>query len=283
MTEQRSPLASNPISHEPQRPNQGVLRFLPLLAIGLLAITLFSTGALQHLDPESALARAGSLLDWAQAHPVTGFLLSAAAVAALTACGLPGAAPVFLVSGFLLGPLTAVFAAAVGNVIGTSTLYLALRLALFHRPPSAQAPRLLAAFRERPFLHALLLRAIPIVPNGAATAVLAALRCPWPSFIAASALGHLPNAGLLAWIGAQAAIDLQAGRPLNTEMLADPRWWLPVALLVALAALSLLLRRRSRRLSETEPAATAPADDNAGSVNKLSPERAERTPGTIAN
>ncbi len=224
-----------------------VLRYLPLTLIVLLAATLLLAGAPDRLRPDALLAEATQLMAWAELRPLVWTLLMAGLIAGLTASGLPGAAAVFLLAGFLVGLIPALLAAIAGNVVGTCALYFALRQALFRSPPAPRPPRLIASFRDRPFVYALLLRAIPVVPNGATTTILAALRCPWPSFIAASAIGHLPNAGLLAWLGAQAAVDLRAGRALDADLLSDPRWWLPLALIAVLAALSLLLRRRQRR------------------------------------
>ena len=88
---------------------------------------------------------------------------------------------------------------------------------------------------------------MPVLPNGVVTATLAALRCPWPSFLAASAVGPQVNAALLGWMGAELAYEVRAGRPLQLETLGRPGLWMPMLLVVVVALLPPLLRNRRER------------------------------------
>ncbi|MDZ3823831.1 MAG: VTT domain-containing protein [Pseudoxanthomonas sp.] len=232
-----------------------LLRLLPLVLLAAAAAALLATGALHWLAPTAVLAQASDFLGLASSRPwLTGALL-ASAIAAVSALGLPGAAGLFAVSGFLLGVVPALAVAMAGTVLGTSVLFAALRLALSaSRSLDPRASRVAAQSQQRfqrsPLLFALFLRALPVLPNGIATAVLALLRCRWPVFIAASAIGPLGNAGLLAWLGSQLAFELRSGRPLHAEMLADPRWWLPLLALALLVLVPALLRSRRGAIAE---------------------------------
>lgn len=225
-------------------------RLLPLLVLAAIAVALLLWGLPDRLRPEALLDDASDFLGLAGSRPVTTFALLAGIIALVTAVGLPGAVAVFAAAGFLLGVPAAMAAAAVGNVLGTSVLFAALRTAMV-RPGAAPAPdagtveRLRAGFQRHPLAYALFLRALPVLPNGIATATLAALHCRWPAFLIASAVGPQANAALMAWLGAQLAVDVRAGQGLDAGAFTDPRWWLPMLLLALLMLVPVLLRRRA--------------------------------------
>ena len=226
------------------------LRFLPLLAIVAAAIALIGSGLLEQLAPESLLGRANTWLDFASDRPLMTLIGLYGAITAATAMGLPGAAALFGVGGFLIGVPLTLIAAAFGNMTGTAILYQAIRSAFGRRDDgnvldAGLLARARSRFQRNPFAFALFLRAIPVAPNGMNTALLAALRCPWPTFLATSALGVLPNALLLSWLGNELAKEARQGRLPDASVLADPRWWLPLALIALLALAPLLLKRRN--------------------------------------
>jgi uncharacterized membrane protein YdjX (TVP38/TMEM64 family) len=238
------------------------LRFLPLIVLAALAVTALALGLPARLAPERLLADASDFLGLASSRPLITFALLCIFVAVVTAVGLPGAFAVFAAAGFLLGVPAAMLAAAIGNTIGTSLLMLALKHAFFgdDRTPKADQgtlARLRKDFSRHPFAYALALRAMPVLPNGVVTATLAALRCPWPGFLASSALGPQMNAGLMAWMGSELAYEVRAGNPLEFDTLTRPGLWLPMLLVVVLALAPTLIRRRAR----TEPAAEAVKDE----------------------
>lgn len=230
-------------------------RYLPLLVIVAAAVALIYSGLLDQLAPDSLLQRANTWLDFAGDHPVLTLLGLFGAITAATALGLPGAAALFGAGGFLIGVPLTLIAAALGNMVGTAILYQAIRAAFGrrdtgqpgsdgHHVDAGLLARARSRFQRNPFAFALFLRAIPVAPNGVNTALLAALRCPWPTFLASSALGVLPNALLLSWLGNELASEARQGRLPDASLLADPRWWLPLALIALLALAPVLLSRR---------------------------------------
>lgn len=226
-----------------------LLRFLPLILLLALAVAALIVGLPSRLAPERLLTDASDFLGLATSRPLTTFALLCLLVALTTAVGLPGAFAVFAAGGFLLGVPAAMAAAALGNTLGTSTLMLALKRAFFASDKAPRADqgtlaRLRQDFARHPFAYAFALRAMPVLPNGVATATLAALRCPWPSFLAASALGPQVNAALMAWLGSELAYEVRAGNPMNMDMLTRPGLWLPMLLVVLLALLPTVVRRR---------------------------------------
>jgi uncharacterized membrane protein YdjX (TVP38/TMEM64 family) len=233
-------------------------RFAPLLVLMALAVFLVVAGVPGRLAPESLIGGAERALTWSSTRPFDTFALLAAAIALTTAVGLPGAAAVFAAAGFLLGVPAAMGAAALGNVVGTSALYFALRHAFFRPAPddlpdASAMQRIRAGFARSPLLYALFLRALPMLPNGAATAALAAVRCPWSIFLIASAIGPQGNAALMGWLGSQFAREIAEGRAIDLAMLSDPRWWLPLLLLALLILVPVMLRRRSTRSVVAKP------------------------------
>lgn len=233
-------------------------RYAPIILLTLLAAALVMADLPERLSPATALASAERAIAWAASWPLTTFASLAGLVALTTAVGFPGAVAVFAAAGFLLGVPAAMGAAALGNAIGTSVLFFALRNAFF-QPPAGDLPdtgtmqRIRTGFARYPLAYALFLRALPVLPNGAATAALAAVRCPWSIFLTASVLGPQANAALMGWLGAQFAREMQAGRPIDINTLADPRWWLPLALLAALTLVPIALKRRNARPAIAKP------------------------------
>lgn len=243
-------------------------RYLPLLLLAALAVALIVLGVPARLAPAAMFDDATTLLGLASSRPLTVFALLCASIALTTAVGLPGAVVLFAIAGFLLGVPAAMAAAAVGNTIGTSALFFALRKAFFRPKPDAlpdagAMSRIRAGFARNPLAYALFLRAMPVLPNGAVTAALAAVRCRWPTFLLAGALGPQANAALMGWLGAQLAYEVRAGRGLNLDTLGDPRWWLPLALLALLMLVPAVLRRRRRTAAAVAAAAAHPTIDPA--------------------
>lgn len=226
-----------------------VRRYLLLLILAALAAALVLSGAAERLTPDALMREASHWLGLASSRPALTFALLCLAIALITAVGLPGAVPVFAAAGFLLGVPAAIASAAIGNLIGPTILFIALRTAIF-RTPTERLPdnglmrALRTGFARNKLAYALFLRAMPILPNGMATAVLASLRCPMPVFLAASVIGPLANAALMGWLGGQLAREVRAGHPIDAATLTDPRWWLPLLLLAISMLLPVLIRRR---------------------------------------
>jgi uncharacterized membrane protein YdjX (TVP38/TMEM64 family) len=227
-----------------------IRRFLPLLLLFVVAVSALALGLPERLTPDALTAEASHWLGLSSSRPWLTFSLICTAIALVTAIGLPGAFVLFAAAGFLLGVPAAMAAAALGNAAGTSILFFALRAAFFkpstqQRPDEGALHRIRAGFERNRFAYALFLRALPVLPNGAVTIALSALRCSWPVFIASSAFGPQANAVLMGWLGAQLALDLRAGRTIDANLLADPRWWLPALIIALLALVPILLRRRA--------------------------------------
>lgn len=227
----------------------GYRHYLPLLLLVACASLLLALGALERLVPDNLLRETSHLLGLASSRPALTFSLLCAAIAATTAVGLPGAVPLFVAAGFLLGVPAAIGSAVIGNLVGPTILFVALKTAFFREfehslPDAGMMEKLRAGFARNRLAYALFLRAMPILPNGMATAALASLRCPLPIFLMASALGPLANAALMGWLGAQLARDVRTGHPIDASTLTDPRWWLPLLLLACVMLLPILIRRR---------------------------------------
>lgn len=226
-----------------------IRRYLPLLLLTALAALLLALGALEWLSPDKLMREAVHLLGLASNRPVLTFTLLCIAITATTAVGLPGAVPLFAVAGFLLGVPAAIASAAIGNLIGPTILLFALKIAFFRQlnenlPDIGIMAKLRTGFSRNRLAYALFLRAMPILPNGMATAALASLRCPLSIFLAVSVIGPLANAALMGWLGAQLAYDVRAGRAIDVAVLTDMRWWLPLSLLALLMLLPIAIRHR---------------------------------------
>lgn len=215
-------------------------RFWPLLLIGILALAFVFSGAWRQLHLERLDDHYALLLQWSTMHPVLFRLALVAALAGITAIGMPGGAVLIIAGGVVLGAVECALYAVFADGIGSSLLYLAARRAMdgdAHRPTSAMVEKLRSGFNAHPISYALFLRLVPVFPFGAVSVALAWLGCRYRMFLATSMIGVFPSLLIYAAIGSSLAPMLAAQQKIDASLLGQPRFLLP---LLALAVLSLI-------------------------------------------
>lgn len=232
------PLVSEAVAVQ-QQVRGKLKRALPLLGVAALATAFIASGLYKQLNLETLAAKHEALAAWAELHP---WLASGALLVAITAVistGLPGGVILVLTSGLILGAVRGTLISITGDTIGALVLYGAARQFFMGggAKPPALVERIRAGYMQSPISLTFFIRLVPVFPYGAASIALAWLGCPLRLFAAASWLGVLPSSLIYASIGAGFAETLDRHEPIRLNILAEPRFAIP---LVGLALLALL-------------------------------------------
>ena len=228
-------------------PRQQKLRFLVLLALGLVA----GAAALMlrdHLTFAALQANRDALLAFRDQHYPASVAIFMAAYVGLVAFSLPGATIATLTGGFLFG----LFPGALYNVgaatIGACAIFLAARWGLgralearIERAGGAAA-RIRDGLRENEIPVLLLMRLVPAVPFFIANLIPALLGVSLARFAATTFVGIIPGGAVYTWVGAGLGEVFAAGTTPDLGILFKPQVLGPVLALCALAALPIVLK-----------------------------------------
>lgn len=226
-------------------------RFLPLLAILIIAFALYASGLYQRLSLTSLRDHEAELRAFVDAH----YLLAVAVFITLSAAVIAASVPVgiFLTvaGGFILGPWVAGGALSFAATLGATGSYAAVRSA-FGDSLRRRAERTDGVLRKameevsrHTFSTVLSLRLIPLVPFWLVNAAAGLTRAPLTAFIAGTALGVLPETFIYSDIGAGLGrVFERTENPTLAELIDPGLGWALVALGGLSIAGALLARRR---------------------------------------
>ena len=203
-----------------------------LMACGMVAVA----AALPLLGAASAQATLANLLAQGGFRGPAMFLLAATF---LTAIGLPRQVPAFI-AGYAFGPWYGTVIALVSQVMACSLTFIWARavgrnfISRYFGKVLRQIDTTLAA---QPFIATLTLRVMPVGSNILLNLAAGLSSIPAVPFLAASAIGFIPQTLIFAVFG-------QGSAPTHAHML-----MLGGAMFIASATLGMLLLRRSRRIA----------------------------------
>lgn len=223
-----------------QRQVRGKLkRALPLLGLAALGATFIFSGVYKELNLDTLADKHQALSAWAAANPILACGALLVSIAAIISTGLPGGVVLVITGGLILGTVKGALIAVTGDCIGALVLYGAARQLFMSEgaKPPALVERIRAGYLSSPISLTFFIRLVPVFPYGAASVALAWLGCPLRLFIAASWLGVLPSSLIYAAIGSGFAEAIDRHEPIKLNILAEPRFAIP---LVGLALLALL-------------------------------------------
>lgn len=183
-----------------------VRRWLPLLVMVGLAVTVYFTGVYEYVSFAELRARHADLKAFVDANFVLGLLIYLAVFLAATFVAVPGAMVLQLVAGFLFGPWIDGLATAVSATIGSLGYYYAARSALgdslrrrAYADPRARKWR--EGLEKDAFWYLLGLRVPPVMLFVGISALAGLAAVPVRSYLAATFIGVLPSATVYAFIG----------------------------------------------------------------------------------
>lgn len=233
----------------PKQVRSRLKKALPLIGLVGLGVLLISTGLYDQLKLDKLAERYVDMQAWTDQHPLLAALALVGAIATIISTGLPGGAALVVFGGLLLGWKETVVLAAIGDCIGASVLYFAARNLFMgdDAKPPALVEKIRAGFSASPVSFAFFLRLVPVFPFGAISVALAWLGCSYRLFLAASFLGVLPSSAVYAALGEGLAKTLAAHEPIHLDILAQPRFAIPLVGLAVLALLPALFGLKRKR------------------------------------
>ncbi|WP_341214227.1 VTT domain-containing protein [uncultured Limimaricola sp.] len=223
------------------------LRHLPLIAIGLVALTgAFFLGDL--LSFETLRDNREALIAWRDGNyalAVAGFM---AAYIVIVAFSLPGATVATLTGGFLFGTFPGVVFNVVAATIGAVLIFLAARAGLGRRlskgmdTSEGRLKKIKDGIRENQWSMLFLLRLLPVVPFFVANLLPAMVGVGFGAFAVTTLLGIAPGALVYTSVGAGLGAVFAAGETPDLGLIFEPYILLPLLGLAALSALPLVIK-----------------------------------------
>jgi len=219
--------------------------FLPLLILVAIGVAVAASGVLQHLSPNHIMAEQANWLRYIELHPTLAYATFVVVLTLSVATAMPGPLFIIIAGGMLFGMGTAIGLSLVGEVLGSLLLFFAARHAFGagKRPPPKFVERVRQGYQANPVSYTLFLRFVPLFPFGGVTVALAWLRCPAWLFTLATALGGLIMLVFETAIGTGIGQSIAEGKGVSTDLVLEPRVWLPLVGLGLLALIPVLVRK----------------------------------------
>lgn len=237
-------------AREPEAQRPAWLRHLPLIAI--LCVALVGVLTLQDkLSFDTLRDNREALLDWRDNNMLWSALVFAATYVAIVAFSLPGAAVASVTGGFLFGLAMGTGLNVLAATSGAVLIFLAARWGLGRvlsaRIDSAEGSvrRLREGLARNEISVLLLLRLVPAVPFFVANLLPAFVGVSLWNFTWTTALGIIPGAVVYTWIGVGLGAVFDRGGEPDLSLLWEPHVIGPILGLCLLAALPMILRRRT--------------------------------------
>ncbi len=187
------------------RPERFRLRRLaPLVVIAALAAVILAMGWHRELSLENLVRYRATLEALVSAHGLGAVAAFVVVYISIVALSIPGALYLTIISGILFGTVTGALASVIGATAGATAIFLIARTAFGEhlvRRAGPLATRLAEGFREDSFSYLLFLRLVPF-PFFIVNLVAAVSGMRLAPFVAATALGMIPAAFGLAFVGA---------------------------------------------------------------------------------
>ncbi len=237
----------NDMSDMTQTPPNNVQRYLPLVAIALVAIV----GAVtlrDYLTFETLRDNREALLAFRDGHFVLTISVFAAAYVAIVAFSLPGASIATLTGGFLFGTLTGSMVNVMAATIGATAIFLAARWGLGARlgakleNSEGKVKQIKDGIDENQWSMLFLIRLVPAVPFFLANLIPAFLEVPLYRFVVSTFLGIIPGTVVYTSVGAGLGEVFARGESPDLGIIFEPHIIGPILGLAALSALPIVIK-----------------------------------------
>jgi uncharacterized membrane protein YdjX (TVP38/TMEM64 family) len=181
-----------------------VRRLVPLAAVAAVAILVVAMGWHRELSLENIVRYRTALGGFVNAHGLGAVAAFVAVYIVVVALSIPGGLFLTISGGILFGTIAGGLASVTGATIGAIIIFLIAKSAFgehLMRRAGPLAARLAEGFREDAFCYLLFLRLVPF-PFFVINLVAALMGVRLGTFIAATAIGIVPAAFALAFLGA---------------------------------------------------------------------------------
>ena len=224
-----------------------IVRLLPLIII--LAVAILGVVYLRdELTFDALAANREALIAFRDAnYPIT--VLAFVGIYILIAgFSLPGATIASLTGGFLFGTFPGVFYNMLGATIGGTAIFLAARWGLGENLSAKMqgadgiVKKIKKEIDENQWSMLFLIRLVPAVPFFMANLIPGFLGVPLHRFVVSTFLGIIPGALVLTSVGAGLGEVFARGDRPDLGVFLEPKIFLPVLGLIALAALPIIIK-----------------------------------------
>ena len=241
-------MADATLSSTDTQPKRGLARFLPLVAIGAVAIV----GAVflrDYLSFQALADNREALIAFRDAN----YLLTAAAFVGayilIVAFSLPGAAIATLTGGFLFGLFPGALFNAVGATVGAAAIFSAAKLGLGDRlaakmdASGGAVKKIKDGIRADETSYLFVMRLVPAVPFFVANLIPAFVGVGFGKYVLTTFFGILPGTVVYTWVGAGLGEVFARGETPDFGIIFEPHILGPIIGLALLALLPIVIKK----------------------------------------
>lgn len=239
---------SDMTSHRPpSKARPALLRHLPLILIGVVAVIGFFT-LRDYLTFDTLRENRELLLGWRDQNYLLMALGFVAVYVTIVAFSLPGAAVASVTGGFLFGLAAGTAFNVTAATIGAAAIFLAARWGLGKtltarlEASDGTLRRLREGLRQNEVSVLLLLRLVPAVPFFVANLLPALVGVKFRNFLWTTAVGIIPGTLVFTWIGVGLGAVFDRGETPDLSLLWEPHILGPLLGLSVLAALPIVIK-----------------------------------------
>ncbi|MGD9890044.1 MAG: TVP38/TMEM64 family protein [Geminicoccaceae bacterium] len=217
-------------------------------ATTIIALSLFfGLGGHRYFTVSTLAEHRGRLLEAFQRAGAVAPFGFVALYAAVVALSLPASLVMTTAAGFLFGAVSGTFYSVIGATAGAALLFVIVRSGLGRVVGGEWVERLRGGLSREPFRYLLFIRLLPVVPFWLVNLAAPILKVPPRIFVAATAIGVVPGAAVLAGLGNGMGAIIDEGGAVSTGDLLQPAMLVPVVALLALGLATAIRRRRLAR------------------------------------
>ncbi len=238
----------------PLTPRSQVLRYLPLIAIAIVALVGAFT-LRDYLSFEALRENRDMLIAFRDANYLLTALAFMGFYVVIVAFSLPGATLATLTGGFLFGLFPGALFNVAAATVGACAIFLAARWGLGERLSArldagdGAVKRIKDGIRQNELSVLFLMRLVPAVPFFVANLIPALVGVSLPRFAFTTFFGIIPGGVVYTWVGAGLGEVFARGETPDLGIIFEPQILGPIIGLCLLAALPILLKALKKKES----------------------------------
>ena len=228
-------------------PRSGLQRYLPLIAIAVVAVIGAFT-LRDYISFDVLRDNREALLAFRDDNFLLTVLLFIAVYVAVVGFSLPGAVIVTLTGGFLFGTVLGTVFNVTGATLGAILIFLAARMGLGNRlkekmdASDGMVAKIKKGIDENQWSMLFFIRLVPAVPFFVANLIPAFVGVPLFRFAVSTFLGIIPGSLVYTSVGAGLGEVFARGETPNLGIIFEPHILLPILGLTALSVLPVLIK-----------------------------------------
>jgi uncharacterized membrane protein YdjX (TVP38/TMEM64 family) len=240
-------MTNAPEQPKAQKPQNALIKNLPLIAIAVIAVTGAFT-LKDYLSFDALSDNRETLIAFRDANYLLTVLGFIAVYVVIVAFSLPGATIATLTGGFLFATFPGALFNITGATVGATLIFLAAqyglgdKLAARMNSSEGVVKKIKAGIDQNQWEMLFLIRLVPAVPFFVANLVPALVGVPVGRFVITTFIGIIPGAVVYTSVGAGLGEVFARGETPNLGIIFEPHILLPILGLCALAALPIVLK-----------------------------------------